>query len=331
MKIRLPKARHWIASAILLAMGGGLGYALLHDRLAVVVEGQVYRSAQLSGRRLQEVIDERRIRTIVNLRGGDEGSGWYQAESEVARSREVALVDIRLPSHDLPAYLALNRLLDALLFSKRPVLVHCWHGADRAGLAGALALSVLENPPLPEVKKQFSWRHGVIPFSASIGPLVFARYEEWLKESGRAHDREALTDWVRNGYVDPRANLLFHIDEANGRLFDGKDRRVVLTQTPGEIVVRGWALDARTFAPPEGLSLSLDGRRFQEIDYRTRRPDVALFHRRDAAAFDGFTVGWTVVFQGRDAGPGEHAFRLRHAGQGAAAVDIPTDFRLRIR
>jgi hypothetical protein len=331
MKIRIPKAQWWIIFALLLATAGGLSYILLHDKLSAVVEGEVYRSAQLSGKKLRQIIDELQIQTIVNLRGGDEERNWYKAESAVARSREVALVDIRLPSHDLPTYLSLNRLLDALLFSKRPILVHCWHGADRSGLAGALAMAVLKNPALAEIKKQFSWRYGVIPFGVSIGSRVFSRYEKWLRDSGRRHDREALIDWIRNGYVDPEANLLFHIDQVNGKLFAGKDKSVIFKDVPEKLVVRGWALDAQSFAPAAGLALSLDGVKFKAIDYRTRRPDVARFHGRDVSDFDGFTVGWEVAFDGPEIEAGENAFRLRYARKGAAAVEIPTDFRLQLR
>jgi undecaprenyl-diphosphatase len=329
MKAPFRKKRPWILAAALLSAAGVLAYALLDDKIFAVVEGSVYRSAQLSGPKLEGVVDAKGIQTIVNLRGGSEGRDWYRVERDVARSRSLAMVDIRLPSHALPDYLSLNQLLDVLLYSKRPILVHCWHGADRSGLAGALAMAVLENPPLEEIKKQFSWRYGVLPLAGSIGVRVFSQYEKWLRDTGRVHERDVLVDWIRSGYIDPQANLLFHIDEVNGRLFDKKDKALVLEGPPEKVVVKGWALDAKSFAPPAGLSLSLDGVKFKPIDYRTRRPDVARFYGRDAAAFDGFTVGWTVVFDGREVGPGEHALHLRYAGKVGAAADIPTDFKLR--
>ena len=46
-----------------------------------VIPGKVYRSAQLSRERLQRTIADKKIRTVVNLRGCCPDMGWYQGEA----------------------------------------------------------------------------------------------------------------------------------------------------------------------------------------------------------------------------------------------------------
>lgn len=211
MKLRLPKKSFFILISFSLVTFA-LYQLFFNERIDTVVEGKVYRSAQLSCDSLQKIIDEKGIRTIINLRGGSKDAGWYVRECEIAKKNNIRLYDISIPAHELPEYAKLISLVDALQISERPILIHCRRGADRTGMASALALAIEKDPPFSYIKKQFSWRYGVLPVYRSIGPYFFSKYEQWLNKTGKAHSRDTLLYWIRNEYVDNRGNLGPSID-----------------------------------------------------------------------------------------------------------------------
>jgi protein tyrosine phosphatase (PTP) superfamily phosphohydrolase (DUF442 family) len=129
-----------------------LYYLLLSSKIYPVIESRIYRSAQLSDKVLGEVIKEKGIRTIINLRGKDTDSSWYADENRMAGDMNVKLFDIRLISNELPRYRKLAAVLSILQDSEKPLLIHCKRGADRTGLVSALALVLEQDPPFSEVK-----------------------------------------------------------------------------------------------------------------------------------------------------------------------------------
>ena len=199
-----------------------LYYGYIDDKLYAVIEGKIYRSAQLSAHKLQDVIHKKNIKTIINLRGAHKDEKWYRLEREIALKNKVKLYSIALPDHDLPKYQFLNALADILMMAEKPLLIHCRRGADRTGMASALALSIELDLPLSELTKQFSWRYGVVPFMGSIGPRVFSSYENWLNSSRKTHRRKTLLYWIKNVYVDVHGNVAFWIDSVNNQRFDTK-------------------------------------------------------------------------------------------------------------
>ncbi len=177
-----------------------LYYVFFSDRIDTVVKGRVYRSAQLSADGLQKIIREKGIRSIINLRGNYTEAEWYIREREISERNSVRLYDIMLSAHDLPEYGKLMSILDVLSRAERPILIHCKRGSDRTGMVSALVLVLEEDPPLSRIKEQFSWRHGVFPFYRSIGPLFFAKYEQWLERAHTVHSKDTLIYWIRNEY-----------------------------------------------------------------------------------------------------------------------------------
>lgn len=311
-----------VASAVLLY------HLALDDRFGPVVEGRVYRSAQLSPEQLQRVISERGIRTIINLRGRWKGEEWYEKEAETAGKNNVRLFDIKLSPHELPVYHKLISLLDVLATAERPLLIHCLRGSDRTGLVSALALSIELDPPLRALKEQFSFRYGVIPFfNRSVGPLLFRRYEEWLAATGRAHSRDTLLYWMKEVYTDPDGNLRFWIDTVNDRGFDDR-HEAVIEETGGGLLIRGWAFDVRSLSPPEALSLTIDGRFTTRVRFRYDRPDVAGYFKLPEPYLREFPVGWEALFEGLSLKSGCHDVGLSRIIDGVGRVDITTDFKL---
>ncbi|MFQ5543734.1 MAG: dual specificity protein phosphatase family protein [Nitrospiria bacterium] len=104
----------------------------------VVKEGVLYRSAQPSGRDLQRVVEQYKIKSIINLRGAQPGKSWYDIEKKASDKLGLERVDIWMSAGRLPHRDDLIRLLDAYKELPRPILIHCKAGADRTGEAAAM-------------------------------------------------------------------------------------------------------------------------------------------------------------------------------------------------
>jgi hypothetical protein len=86
-------------------------------------------------------------------------------------------------------------LVYVLLHAQQPILLHCLGGADRTGLASAIALILDQNASLAESKTQISIRHLVLSPN-SIGKLVFPYYQQWLAQNHLPHNRDNFLKWV---------------------------------------------------------------------------------------------------------------------------------------
>ncbi|OCC05544.1 hypothetical protein BA190_08530 [Labrys sp. WJW] len=131
------------------------------------VEPGLYRSAQLSPEKLQEVITSGDIRTIVNLRGPHRGAGWYEDEKRTTQILKVLQIDIPMSSDKAPDPETLARLISVLKTAKQPILVHCKNGADRTGLAAALFEHLVAGKTPEEARQQLSFYYGHFPWLGS--------------------------------------------------------------------------------------------------------------------------------------------------------------------
>lgn len=104
----------------------------------IVEDGQFYRSAQPTPDALANVLGQLGIRTILNLRGENEGESWYDQEREIADMMGVTLEDQPMSSQSLPSGERLAEILDILENGQYPILVHCQGGADRTGAISAI-------------------------------------------------------------------------------------------------------------------------------------------------------------------------------------------------
>ena len=303
----------------------------LNPRFSPVVKDRVYRSAQLPASRLDTVIQSYGIRTIIALLGSENGALWYENEKAVAKRHQIQMLNIGFSSHELPEYSRLNQLVDALLSAPHPILLHCRRGADRSGMASAIALILNGTTSLETIKKQFSWRFGVIPFSNSIGIIFFNQYEKWLSATGRSHSRDSFLDWIRNRYVDSKGNIDYDIRSINGRGFDDswwQDRRVATVQKgAAHYVIQGWALDYRRLSQADFLQIGI-GRTFHQVAFTSQRLDSPAFIGLAGNLNPLFPMNWECKIADQDLSPGCQDLQLSIGDPGAIKTVINTRIQL---
>lgn len=199
------RLRTLAATGVLSGLAVGLlieaGIVLAGRNFHVVVPGRVYRSAQLSPEDLTAVVQAHGIRTVVNLRGCAAPWPWYLDEARVTAALDINQEDICLSPCRLPPVSELRRLVEVLDRTEYPVLLHCRRGADRTGLASAIALLLETGASYGAGRWQLGPRFGHV----ALGPTsalddFFARYRTWLRQQGREHSRAAFRTWLARGY-----------------------------------------------------------------------------------------------------------------------------------
>jgi len=168
----------------------------LGDNFRVVSPGKVYRSAQMAGRDLRAALSAHGIKTVVNLRG-QKRDRWYATEVEVAEELGLKRVDIALSAEELPPPDKLVALLDVFAQGPYPMLIHCWAGSDRSGLASVIYRVVMEHAPLASaLKDDLTWRYGHFAWSEAHAMDDFF---ELYRQTGRGKD---LAQWIREDYPE---------------------------------------------------------------------------------------------------------------------------------
>jgi undecaprenyl-diphosphatase len=269
-----------------------------YDNFHTVVPGRIFRSAQLTAEELSIIIDEEKIRTIINLRGASPEERWYVEETNVARQNGLKYYDFKLASTALPRYTHLKALLRRLQQAPRPVLIHCLKGADRSGMAGALALAIEKDPPLNELKRQVSWRFLAL-HPSSVGKLFFAEYEKWLQaDKDRRHNLATLTHWIENEYIDGQGSIEYWIDSIGGVRFekDWRERYIAYVPTTSEkVVLRGWTFDLRRKKSVNPMVVGLGDDYRVKVEYFQLRPDVVKRMGLNPARYRTAKLGWRAV------------------------------------
>ena len=106
------------------SIGGYAAVIIYQGNFSTVSPGVVYRSAQLSGPELESVARQYGIKSVLNLRGRNVGSRWY--DEEVAQSRALGLVhyDYGISALRQVTPRQIADILDILREAPKPLLVH---------------------------------------------------------------------------------------------------------------------------------------------------------------------------------------------------------------
>lgn len=169
--------------AVALPIGIYLGVLQLTDNFHPVIAATLYRSAQPSAAEIERYHAKYGIRTIVNLRGENEGARWYAMEADEAKRLGITLIDFRMSAGRQLTQDQAAKLIDTLKHAEKPILIHCRGGADRSGLASALYLAAIAKLGEQAAEGQISIRYGHIslPFAPAYAmDLTFEALEPWL-------------------------------------------------------------------------------------------------------------------------------------------------------
>ncbi|MGE4607913.1 MAG: sulfur transferase domain-containing protein [Myxococcota bacterium] len=174
---------------------------ILGQNFHPVVDGKIYRSAQLDAEDLESRAAEFGLASVVAVRPARPNKEWYTAEQSGTKKLGLSLVNVGLNADRMPSRQLLKALVGALDSAPRPMLLHCRAGVERSGLAAAVAL-LLDGESVESARGQFSLRYGFHPWlSQSDLPRVLDRYEEWLSAAGIESSAEVFRNWVDETYV----------------------------------------------------------------------------------------------------------------------------------
>lgn len=129
-----------------------------------VIPGELYRSAQLTEAQIKTMREKYGIKSIINLRGENKGSPWYDNELKASQNLGIEHMDFRMKSSRLLNYEQVQKLVQMMRDAPKPLLVHCMAGADRTGLASALYLAEIAKKGEEAAESQLSLRYGHMPF-----------------------------------------------------------------------------------------------------------------------------------------------------------------------
>lgn len=164
--------------ALLLLTVGWFGGLHASGNYHEVLADELYRSAQLSGPELARRIEDDGIRSVINLRGSQTNSAWYDAEIAATRAAGAEHIDWRMSSAEHLDAARANELVALIEAAPKPVLIHCAGGADRTGLASALYLAA-QGHSLEEAGDQLSARYGFVGIKGVTRP--WPMWESWTR------------------------------------------------------------------------------------------------------------------------------------------------------
>jgi protein tyrosine phosphatase (PTP) superfamily phosphohydrolase (DUF442 family) len=129
----------------------------------VVEPGAAYRSAQPSAGDLARYARKFGIQSIINLRDAAPGDS-AGAERQTAQDLGLTYIHYPLPSSRLLNAGEITGIIKILAEAPKPVLIHSYLGADRAGIVSALYLFRVEGKTADESSSQLSPAYGHLPY-----------------------------------------------------------------------------------------------------------------------------------------------------------------------
>ena len=143
--------------AAFLAIQQGLG------NFHTVVEGELYRSAQLQSGDIAAYQQQYHIKSIINLRGENTGAEWYDTEVKEAAQAGVTHLNFRMSSKRELSQEQAAQLIAMMHDAPKPLLIHCRAGSDRTGLASALYVAAVSKGGEEAAERQLWLYYGHLP------------------------------------------------------------------------------------------------------------------------------------------------------------------------
>ncbi len=132
-----------------------------------VENGAFYGSRQMGGAALERTIKRYNIKTVINLRGENPGSPWYDEEAAACKRAGIELVSLGWSKNSIPDPESLARFIALVEGDNGPFLAHCQGGTHRTGAAAA-CYELLRGKSPAQARKQF----GPMFNNAPIGQML---------------------------------------------------------------------------------------------------------------------------------------------------------------
>lgn len=189
-----------IIFGVILVLTASIVYLILNRKNIHLVKsnGQtpiIYRSGQLKPKDFRQLLEEKKIDIVLNLRGKRDDQ-WYYDEVAITDEMGVEYYSYGFPDTTLPKKKRFIQILELFDYAKENnlnTLIHCKAGADRAGMISAVAQIYLYSFTTEEASKSLTPLYGHIPNSKS--PL-----EQVLKAYAEVDDRMNFKEWLMTEY-----------------------------------------------------------------------------------------------------------------------------------
>ena len=158
----------------------------------VVVPGVLYRSNHPTPGNLRRFVRDNGIKTVINLRGVA-GNGSDALSREAAALLGLDFIDLAVRSAVAPPRDTVIELMRLYRTMRRPGLVHCKSGADRAGFAAAVFL-LMEGASAAQARSQMRLRFGHMRHSRA--GILSAFIDAWDRYKGN----KSFAGWVAEDY-----------------------------------------------------------------------------------------------------------------------------------
>lgn len=140
------------------------------------------------------------IKTIINLRGGFDGS-FHVLEKEACERLGLTLVDFTITSREVPSRARVLGARDLFQTIEYPALMHCKSGADRAGIMSVFYMHFRKGKTIREAMDQLHLRYLHVK-AGKTGVLDYT-FERYLAEGEPAG--LSFIEWVESPAYDPDA------------------------------------------------------------------------------------------------------------------------------
>ena len=154
------------------------GYLFIYGNFHKV-DNNVYRSAQLFSFNMPYYVKKYHIKSILNLRGVTENQS-YKDEIKISNEYNITHYNYSIGTSDIQTIKIMNKIVDIIKNSPKPILIHCKSGADRTSLATALYLYSIKKDKI--APKAFSLEYLHFPWLGSKTKAMDKSFDEYVKE-----------------------------------------------------------------------------------------------------------------------------------------------------
>ena len=192
----------YITIAAFLIVGSGYVYFRTNISFRQVVAGKVYCSRQPSPAELEKWITKYDLKTIINLRGH---TGAETAEEvALAEKMHVRHISMHWSAGSTPPHYLLSKFISEMETCQKPMLIHCYSGIDRSGVAAALAAMAIDGENYYKAKRYSfvppgPWKRKQRNKHVHISDL-FVKFEDYCRQNDLVPDWPIFRKWAEDVY-----------------------------------------------------------------------------------------------------------------------------------